>query len=109
MLDRRDRLVETIKKQIAQLNNPKDNVRPWFSQVSDGYVSPIRFFNQPLDLTKGKHHFKVATREGLLAVYNEARDGVTKGEFDAIITKHMEGIKPRGTGTARRPDLFHAA
>jgi hypothetical protein len=30
-------------------------------------------------------------------VYNEA-----KGEFDAIITKHMEGMKPRRTG-ARRP------
>lgn len=101
VIDRRDRLVENIKRQIEQLNNPKDNVRPWFSQVSDGFISAIKFFNQPLELAKGKHHFKVGTKEELLAMYNAAVGAASKGEFDAIISKHMEGMKPRGKGPRR--------
>lgn len=101
VIDRRDRLVKNIRKQIEQLKNPKDNVRAWFSQVSDGYISAIKFFNQPLELAKGKQHFKVATKEALLEMYNAAIDAATKGEFDAIINKHMESRQPRGKGPSR--------
>jgi hypothetical protein len=96
VIDRRERLIESLKKQINQLTNPKEKGRPWFSPVSDGYISTIKYFNKPLSLMKDKHHFKVGTKEELLEMYKTAIDAVSKGEFDAIINKHLEGIKPRG-------------
>jgi hypothetical protein len=95
VIDRRERLIESIKKQIEQLTHPKDKGRPWFSRVSDGYISTIKYFNKPLALMKDRQHFKVGTKEELLETYKTAMDAVSKGEFDEIIHQHMESIKPR--------------